>query len=177
MPGLLPAKAENGRKRPSVVSFCGTKRQHADMNQWKDRCPPPVVSFCRTKMRHTEHAISGTSPEFCAGQSHPGLRKGGVLPGREVMPVLSRRGGTGVYARFRLQPVFGPAFMPGLWQAIIVPYSNSFPVVRPVYGPPFARQSVGGSPVNGADSANCQINTRDSGGCGLPGINAGPTTG
>ena len=32
---------------------------------------------------------------------------------REVMPLLFRATGTGVYARFGLQPVIGPAFMPG----------------------------------------------------------------
>jgi len=41
--------------------------------------------------------------------------------------------GTGVYARFRLQPVVGPAFMPG-WPSREQPSSRSFVMSTPFTG-------------------------------------------
>jgi hypothetical protein len=73
---------------------------------------------------------------------------------------------TGVYARFRLQPVFGPAFTPGFsrpkkvnyrWIVLCQARSRaSFP----------SEMRDGRSPVNGADSA-----ANKTGAIGLPGVN------
>jgi hypothetical protein len=54
-----------------------------------------------------------------------------------VTPLLLRFGpcGTGVHARFRLQPVFGPAFMPGKPNRV-KPWFLRMCDVNPVYGVP-----------------------------------------
>ena len=64
MPGRISAKAENGRKRPSVVSFPGTK------------------------MTPAEHSVSAASFDFRAG--HPGGRRTPIIAIFSVLKSLQK---------------------------------------------------------------------------------------
>ncbi len=93
------------------------------------------------------------------------------------MPLLFRATGDGRLRPFRASARNRPGIYAGLQAGEKRLTSLATVDVRPVYGPPLSRQSVGRSPVNGADNVNQSMSTTDIGGFGLPGINAGPNTG
>ena len=98
-----------------------------------------------------QRASRPLSPRSCrdGGRSvgRPCLQEWPLGRTRHYSAFVPGHGGTGVYARFGLQPVIGPAFMPGKAKprrgSILLHAVNP---VRPVYGSPLVPNADAGAP-------------------------------